>query len=108
MESGQASAGWLDRTLGIIIRVLLVAVFALGGAWAATAIHAVRIRGRFGAAVGFAIIIALLIKEKAFAEFYTRHAACLLLIAFTLYVILLGAATYSELFDLGWFNWLSP
>jgi hypothetical protein len=101
MSAGRSVAGSVDAALGVVIRLLLVAVFTLGGAWAA---EVVRGRAVAGAAAGFAVIAAALLREKALAAFWARHRAALTLAGFFIYVAALAAATWSELFDLGWFD----
>lgn len=102
----QAPPDRLGTILGIAIRLLLAAVVILGGAWAASTLAGTR--GRYGAALGLALIVTALAREKALLGFCRRNASLLIAVGFSLYVVILGLATYSELFDLGWFNWLSP
>jgi len=104
MSAGRSIAGRIDAALGVVIRLLLVAVFTLGGAWAATVVPFLRGRVVAGAAGGFAVIAAALLREKALAAFWERHRTALSLTGFFLYVAALAAATWSELFNLGWFD----
>ena len=99
--------GAFDRMVGIILRILLVMVFTLAGAWIVTAIPLWGGRAPIGAIIGFLIIVVALLREKTIVNFCKKHRAVLALSGFILYVIILGLATYSELFDLGWFSWLS-
>ncbi|MCX6340669.1 MAG: hypothetical protein NTX71_12245 [Candidatus Aureabacteria bacterium] len=99
--------GRIDTILSVALRLLLVMVFTLAGAWAATVIPSMRGRVPLGAAVGFALIAVCFLKEKSILAFCRKHSAPLSLAGILIYVALLGLATYSELFDLGWFDWLS-
>jgi hypothetical protein len=97
----------IDAALGVLMRVLLAAMCALGGAWLTQEIPLLGGRPILGAVVGLALVCVALVKEKAIAGFCTRHRVGLALAGFLLYVVILGLATYSELFNLGWFDWLS-
>lgn len=96
----------LDSVLGVVLRVLLCAVCALGGAWLSKAVPLLGRLALPGAVAGLAIAFLALLMERRILAFCSSHAAWLSLSAFVLYVILLGLATYSELFNLGWFDWL--
>lgn len=98
--------GRFDVMLGVVFRILLVLVFALGGAWIVTAVPLLNGRALIGAIIGLVIIGAALLRERAIVSYCGKHGAELALAGFLLYVVILGFATYSELFDLGWFNWL--
>ncbi len=39
-------------------------------------------------------------------EFYKKYKGVIWLVVFILYVIILGLATISEVFEFGWFDWL--
>jgi len=99
--------GRVDKILGIALRLLLVMVFTLAGAWVATVVPSMRGRAPLGAAIGFALIAVCFLKEQSILAFCRKHSASLSLAGILIYVVLLGLATYSELFDLGWFDWLS-
>jgi len=93
--------------LGVALRLLLVVLFPLAGAWAATAASSKEGIALLGGAIGLAFISLCLLKEKSVLGFCRAHGTALALAGILMYVVLLGFATYSELFDLGWFNWLS-
>lgn len=104
MTAGRSCAGRVDAALGIAVRLLLVAVFTLGGAWAAGGVPFLGGKALVGAAAGFAVIAVALVREKSLAAFWERHRGALSLAGFFLYVAVLAAATWSELFNLGWFD----
>ena len=104
MSAERSCAGRVDAALGVAVRILLAAVFTLGGAWAAGVIPLFRGKAPLGAAAGFAVIAAALLREKSLAAFWERHRAALSLAGLFLYVAALSAATWSELFNLGWFD----
>lgn len=93
--------------LGVVLRLLLAALFTLAGAWAATAVPTGGGSALLGGAIGFALISLCFLKEKSLLGFLRAHGAALSLAGILVYVALLGLATYSELFDLGWFDWLT-
>lgn len=104
MIAGRLCAGRADALLGVAIRALLVAVFTLGGAWAAGVVPLLKGKTLAGAAAGFAVCAAILFREKSLAALWARHRAAFSLAGFFLYVAALAAATWSELFSLGWFD----
>ena len=106
MDAGHPAPARLDVALGVIIRLLVIAVCALGGGWAASAVPILGGMVAMGAAVGFAVGAALVLREKALASFWARYRDALSLAALFLYVAALAAATWSELFHLAWFDWL--
>lgn len=93
--------------LGVALRLLLAALFTLAGAWAATVVSPGGGSALLGGAIGLALISLCLLKEKSVLGFCRAHGTALSLTGILMYVALLGFATYSELFDLGWFDWLS-
>ncbi len=107
MNTATEQYGTFDRVVGIILRILLVIVFTLAGAWVVTAISLWGGRAPIGAIIGFLIIVVALLRERPIVDFCKKYKAVLALTGFIFYVIILGLATYSELFDLGWFSWLS-
>jgi len=100
--------GLLDGILGGAIRVFLVMLFSLGGAAAAAGLCPGHNVWPYGAACGLAVIVAVLVNESKIKGFCSRHAAPLILAAFTVYIAVLGAAAYSEIFSRGWFDRLYP
>jgi hypothetical protein len=107
MNTAPLPRGPIDTMLGVALRLLLAALFALSGAWAATAVSSTGGSALLGGVIGFAIISLCLLKEKSVLGFCRANGAALSLAGILMYVALLGFATYSELFDLGWFNWLT-
>ena len=107
MNTAPLPRGPIDTMLGVALRLLLVALFTLAGAWVATVIPPGGGSVLLGGAIGFALITLCFLKEKSILGFCLTHGAALSLAGILMYVALLGLATYSELFDLGWFNWLS-
>jgi hypothetical protein len=99
--------GRFDRALSAILRLLLVMVFTLAGGWAASVVPSMRGHVPLGAVIGFAVIGVCLLREKSILAFCRKHSAALTLAGILAYVVILGLATYSELFELGWFDWLS-
>ena len=96
----------VDAALGAAICLLVVAVCALGGAWAAGAVPLLGGNTAAGAAAGSAAGVALVAFRKPLAAFGAAHRDALSLSALFLYVAARAAATWSELFHLGWFDWL--
>lgn len=76
------------------------------GAWAAGAVPLLGGNTAAGAAAGSAAGVALVAFRKPLAAFGAAHRDALSLSALFLYVAALAAATWSELFHLGWFDWL--
>jgi hypothetical protein len=107
MNTASSPRGPIDTMLGVVLRLLLVALFTLAGAWAATAASSQDGNTLPGGAIGFVFITICLLKEKSVEGFCRAHGAALYLTGLLIYLVFLGFATYSELFDLGWFNWLS-
>ncbi|MEJ2744723.1 MAG: hypothetical protein P8123_03415, partial [bacterium] len=59
----------IDKILGVVLRLLLVALFSLSGAWVATAVSTRGGSAPLGGAIGFAIISLCLLKEKSVLGF---------------------------------------
>jgi hypothetical protein len=57
--------------------------------------------------VGLAGAGFVLLCEKRIGGFLRRHSDTLIVSGLVLYILILGFATYSELFDLDWFRWAS-
>ena len=96
----------LSRALGLLMRLLLVFVFVAGGAWFSTAVPLFGGGWAVGACLGLLAIGLIFKTESALTSFCKRHSAGITLAVLLLYVVLLACAAYSELFDLGWFDWL--
>ncbi len=106
MDDKREPRGALDKALGVLIRVLWAAVFALGGAWAATAIPVFGGRWVPGCVAGLVVIGVIFLKEPAFVKAVRKHSTALAIAGLLLYVAVLACAVYSELFSLEWFDWL--
>lgn len=105
MNDGHPHAGGLfDAALGVVIWLLLAAVFALAGAWASAVVPPFHGRTIACAAAGLAAIVAVFAARRPLAARWERHRAALSLAGLLVYVAVLAAATWSELFNLGWFN----
>jgi len=107
MNTEPRPRGRIDTLLSVALRILLVVLFTLAGAWVATVVPSMRGRVPLGAAIGFALISVCFLKERSILAFCREYSAALSLTGILIYVAILGLATYSELFDLRWFDWLS-
>ena len=106
MDVGKERGNKLDAVLGVILRVLLALVFALAGASLMSNVPSWG-GAPAGVAIGLLVIAIALLKEKAIVGFLKEYKSTLALAGLILYVAVLGLAAYSELLNLGWFNWLS-
>ncbi|MCX6357781.1 MAG: hypothetical protein NT045_07925 [Candidatus Aureabacteria bacterium] len=105
MGSDQSTGNWFDAALRCLVRALLLLICALGGMWGA---HAGATSPVAGAACGALLGGAILLMERRIAALWACRTSLLLCIGLLAYVALLAVAAYSELFNRGWCNWLSP
>lgn len=104
MSDGHPRAGTLDAALGVVIWLLLAVMCGVGGAWAAAVVPPLRGRTIACAAAGLAVIAVVFAARRPLAALWERHRAALSLAGLLVYVAVLAAATWSELFNLGWFD----
>lgn len=104
MRDGHPHAGFLDAALGVVIWLLIAVICAAAGAWAARAVPFLGGRTSACAAAGGAAAAAVFGARRRLAAFAERRRTALFLAGMFVYVAVLAAAAWSELFNLGWFD----